>query len=557
MSSAGSLTSLYRTHLAQFPQRSILIEDGRALSYSAFEAQVSQTCVWLSRQGVVQGSRVAVWLVNRSEWLVLFFALARLGATLVAVNTKYRSLELQNILGNSQASILVLQLNFRKIDFAQVIEGVDGKQLPWLQKIVMLDAGNDAPAELLGKPVTPFDAISNDNDTTAQHQPNPANDAAHADALAVFFTTSGTTKGPKLVMHTQRTLTEHAKDVAHGYGFEQADNRLLCALPFCGVFGLNSALAAIAAGMPLVLMDFFDAASASALIQAESVTHIFGSDEMLRRLIEHVDQQALTRTERCEIPFPSLRLFGFASFSPRFVELARSLSARGFPLRGLYGSSEVHALFSLQRENLPLEDRAQGGGTPAASPRARVRIRDIDTDTLCAPNIPGEIEIFSPTLFKGYFNNSEATAGAFTPDGYFKTGDLGYLREDASFVYLSRMGDTMRLGGFLVDPSEIEHALAEQAGIESAQVVGVEINGQLRPVAFATTKPGQPAPDADSVRAALAQQLAAFKVPVHVWFIEAFPATQSANGLKFQRAKLRDMALARLRGDDRDARDLG
>lgn len=556
MSVAGSLASLYRSHLAQFPHRSILIESGRALSYGTFDAQVSQTCTWLSHQGVIHGSRVAVWLVNRSEWLVLFFALARLGATLVAVNTKYRSHELQNILGNSQASLLVLQLNFRKIDFAQVIEGVDGKQLPWLQKIVMLDAGHDTPTELLGKPVIPFDAIAIDRNSLAQHQRNPSNDALHADALAAFFTTSGTTKGPKLVMHTQRTLTEHARDVAYSYDFEQAGNRLLCALPFCGVFGLNSALAAIAAGMPLVLMDFFDAASASALIQRESVTHIFGSDEMLRRLIEHVDQQALDRAERCDIPFPSLRLFGFASFSPRFVELARTLSARGFPLRGLYGSSEVHALFALQREELSIEDRAHGGGIPAASPRARVRIRDIDTDALCAPNMPGEIEIFSPTLFKGYFNNADATASAFTPDGYFKTGDLGYLREDESFVYLSRMGDTMRLGGFLVDPTEIEHALAEQAGIESAQVVGVEINGQLRPVAFATIKSGQPAPNADSVRTQLAQQLAAFKVPVHVWFIEAFPATQSANGLKFQRAKLRDMALMRLRGDDRDARDL-
>lgn len=557
MSVAGSLASLYRTHLAQCPQRSILIEGGRALSYSAFDAQVSQTCAWLSRQGVVQGSHVAVWLVNRSEWLVLFFALAKLGATLIAVNTKYRSHELQNILGNSQASLLVLQLNFRKIDFAQVIEGVDGKQLPWLQKIVMLDAGHDTPNELLGKPVIAFDAIARDNAPSTPHQPNPTNDEMHADALAAFFTTSGTTKGPKLVMHTQRTLTEHARDAAQGYDFEQEGNRLLCALPFCGVFGLNSALAGIAAGMPLVLMDFFDAASASSLIQSESVTHIFGSDEMLRRLIEHVDQQASVLAERCDIPFPSLRLFGFASFSPRFVELAQTLSARGFPLRGLYGSSEVHALFALQRDGLPMEDRAQGGGLPAASPRARVRIRDIDTGALCAPHMPGEIEIFSPTLFKGYFNNAEATASAFTPDGYFKTGDLGYLRDDASFVYLSRMGDTMRLGGFLVDPSEIEHALAEQAGIESAQVVGVEINGQLRPVAFATTKPGQPAPDADSVRAQLAQQLAAFKVPVHVWFIEAFPATQSANGLKFQRAKLRDMALARLRGDDGDTRNLG
>lgn len=553
MSTVGTLGSLYQNHLQQFPQRSILIQDGHALSYSEFDSQVVQVSTWLASEGVKSGDRVAVWLVNRSEWLVLFFALARLNAVLVAVNTKYRSHELHYILSHSQASILILQLNFRKIDFAQVVQGVDHASLQHLQKVIMLDADQDAPTQLLGKPAKRFlmPPVPNSGATLTH-----VDAIRQPDALAAFFTTSGTTKGPKLVMHSQRTLTEHAYDVAQSYNFEQPDNRLLCALPFCGVFGLNSALAAIASGMPLVLMDFFDAASAASLIQTENVTHVFGSDEMLRRMIEYVDQNAAERATTCAIPFPSLRLFGFASFSPRFIELARELSGRGFPLRGLYGSSEVHALFSLQRQDLAIEERALGGGTPAASPRAHVRVRDPETGKLCPPHVAGEIEIFSPTLFKGYFNNEEATTSAFTVDGYFKTGDLGYIRNDTSFVYLSRIGDTMRLGGFLVDPTEIEHVLAEQPGIESAQVVGVEINGQPRPVAFATIKKNHPVPDPDLIRAQMAKQLAAFKVPAHLWFVDAFPATQSANGLKFQRVKLRDMALARLRGDDRDPSNL-
>ena len=85
MLAVGTLASLYQNHLEQFPERSILIQDGRALSYSAFDTQVSQTRAWLSTQGVKSGDRIAVWVVNRSEWLVLFFALAQLNATLVAV----------------------------------------------------------------------------------------------------------------------------------------------------------------------------------------------------------------------------------------------------------------------------------------------------------------------------------------------------------------------------------------------------------------------------------------------------------------------------------------
>jgi fatty-acyl-CoA synthase len=114
------------------------------------------------------------------------------------------------------------------------------------------------------------------------------------------------------------------------------------------------------------------------------------------------------------------------------------------------------------------------------------------------------------------------------------------------------MGDTMRLGGFLVDPTEIEQVLAEQPEIKSAQVVGIEIKGQLRPVAFAipsdthNTKPNTQTIDPAEILTRISKQLAAFKVPTHLWFIDAFPATASANGDKFQRVKLREIAQQKL-----------
>ena len=533
MTHSYTLRSVYEPHLLQAPNATMLIQEGQPISYVQFEQLVQRTEAWLQQQGVKRGDHVAVWLINRVEWLAIFFALARLGATLVAVNTKYRSHEVHYILANSHAQFLILQLNFRKIDFAEVIKGVEASDLPHLKTIMMVDADDSTPITLLNRPVVRFLPRLAPKAKTSLD----TNALALEDLAVIFFTTSGTTKGPKLVVHTQKTLSEHARHVATSYEFGAPNDTLLTALPLCGVYGLNSVLAAIAAGMPVVLMDFFDVTSASQLIKRHQITHIFGSDEMLRRFAEQNPEP---------IAFTSLKLFGFAAFSARFIELAQELTPRGFPMRGLYGSSEVHALFSAQLPELPLEERVLGGGTPAAGAQASLRVRDPDTFALCAPGISGEIEIKSATLFKGYFNNPEATAQAFTHDGYFKTGDLGYLRSDGSFVYQSRMGDTMRLGGFLVDPTEIEDVLAAQPDIESAQVVGVEINGQPRAVAFAIAKNKQFPPDVSATLKGVAKTLAAFKIPAHLWFVDEFPTTASANGQKFQRVKLRDMALEKL-----------
>ncbi|GGC59594.1 AMP-binding protein [Chelatococcus reniformis] len=523
-------TALLARHIAEHPDSPAFIEGECVTSFAAFGQHVGRTAAWLARQGIGPGDRVGVWLVNRVEWLALFFALGRLGATLVAVNTRYRSAELEHILGLSGARLLVLQLNFRSIDFPAVLAGVDSAKLPALERIAVVDAAGAGLQTILGKPAVAFDAFAT--------EAVPPADASAADAPLILFTTSGTTRGPKLVVHPQRTLTLHGQRCAAAFGLGAPDAKLLAAMPFCGVFGMAALMAAFAGGIPSVLLDAVDAEATADLIRRHAVTHTFGSDEMFRRIGEIVPGHD---------PFPSARVFGFAAFGPGAADLATAAWARRIPMLGLYGSSEVLALFSMQPLHLPIAERVEGGGRPA-SPDAEVRVRDIDSGELLAPGESGEIEIRAPTNFSGYLNNPEATAEAVRPDGFFRTGDLGRLRSDGTFVYEARRGDAIRLGGFLVSPTEIEDVLKQVPGVADVQVVAVEIAGQMRAVAFAIASPAREPAEAEVIAAAKAA-MAAFKVPARVWFIDEFPTTPSANGTKIQKAKLREMAMERLRAE--------
>ncbi|MCP3018305.1 AMP-binding protein [Cupriavidus basilensis] len=523
-----NLWGLIDARLADRPDAVAFFEGERAITYAEFDLMCRRTVAWLRAQGIGKGDRVGVWLINRVEWLAMFFALARVGATLISVNTRYRSEEVSYLIEKSGARLLVLQPGFRKIDFAGILDAMDPCSLPTLQAIAVVDAGSATPARLLDRPVVPFDLPA--------HEPVQDEDESDPDACTILFTTSGTTKSPKLVMHPQRTLVDHAWRCAHAYGMDTDGSVMLAMLPFCGVFGLNGVLAAFAGGAPVVLVDTFDGPQAARLLAEHHVTHTFGSDEMYRRILD---------TAPADRPFPAARLFGFGAFTSSFSEYAREACARGIPLAGLYGSSEVLALFSCQPMTLPVQARIEGGGLPVARGDASVRIRDVQTGALLPARQSGEIEISAPSLFLGYDNNPQATAEALRPDGFFRTGDLGHLRGDGTFVYETRMGEAIRLGGFLVNPVEIEAVLKRFDGVADAQVVAVDIEGQTRVVAFLILAVGARLAEADVI-AQMRAQVAAFKVPARVWFVSAYPVTLSSNGVKTQRNKLRDQALARL-----------
>lgn len=502
----------------------LVTADDKPMTAAEFDRHAGLAASWMTAQGVGRGDRVAIWLNNSATWLALLFGAARIGAVVAAVNTRYRTAELHHILRSSRARLLIFDSNDTHADFVGMIAELDVESLPDLTALASTDGGE----AITGLPVAAcrFDDLD----------PTPPLNADPSDPVALF-TTSGTTNKPKLVLHTQKTLCLHATLCAAAYGFDRPAARYLAAMPFCGVFGLNPTLAAFAGGAPIHMIPVFNVALAVEIARRNAITHFFGSDEMFRQMWDG-DRRAFAAASLC----------GYASFTPGLGSTLRQMAADGLPLVGLYGASEVNAIFSVQPMSLPIDKRLQGGGRPAGGDAVSIRVRNTETGALCPPREAGVLEIRAPTNFTGYFENPEATAKALDADGYFVSGDTGYLRDDGTFVYLARNGDFVRLSGFLTDPAEIEEVIEQAAGVAKAQVVGVTHDGKTRPVAFVVAQPGEN-PDADAVMAHTRALVAHYKVPLAVIRIDAFPTTESANGLKIQKARLREMAEALLSGD--------
>ena len=345
------------------------------------------------------------------------------------------------------------------------------------------------------------------------------------------FTTSGTTSGPKLVLHDQQTIAGHAADVARHIGLDAADAALLGAVPFCGTFGNAAAMAAIAGGAHVVCLAQFDGEAAAKLIRQHRITHVVGGDDMFGRIAAASDGR----------PFDSVRFSGFAAFHSTAAASIAAAEAAGLRPRGLYGSSEVQALFSIAEG----KNRLLGGGVPV-SKQARLEVRDPETGEALTPGASGELWIDAPSRFIEYLENPAATERAIDAEGMFRTGDLARL-DDEGFVYEARLGDAMRLGGFLVSPEEIETVIQKEPGVAGVQVVAAS-SGEADPVPVAFVQPSPGAILREAVlRARCFQQLARFKVPERIVVVEQFPIVDSPNGPKVQRVRLREMAEALLR----------
>ncbi|SMF30117.1 fatty-acyl-CoA synthase [Tistlia consotensis] len=505
-----------------------LIYEGRRISFAELDERARRVAAGLAALGVGEGDRVAVWLPNVPAYLEVFVACCHLGAICVAVNTRFRSVEVGDIVGRTGASALVFWPGFKGIDFPGILRGVDAAALGALRHIVTL--GDPAGAEHIAQ------AETRSYDWLAGHAPL-AESRGRPESPCKIFTTSGTTSGPKFVLHNQATATRHGGDVARAFGFDADDAVLLQVVPLCGVFGFAQIMGGLASGRPSVLLPAFDAAEAARLIREHRITHTNGADDMLDRLVrEGEGGEAGAR------PFPSLRLFGYAKFNPALADVVERAEAAGITAVGVYGMSECMALFSFQPPGADSARRKLGGGIPV-SPEAEVRVRDRDSGRLLPPGENGEIEIRAPSVMIGYFGNEAATRATFTEDWFLKTGDLGSLTDDGGFIYLARMGDSLRLGGFLVNPQEIETHLLTHPAVDGCQVVGVVHGDRTRAVAFVTLQPGAEATEAELI-GHCEGRLARFKVPLRVLPVADFPVTQGANGVKVQRGRLREMAQA-------------
>ncbi len=507
-----------------------IIYHDEAVSFADLDDEGRRAATLLAGLGIGEGDRVALWLPNCPAYMALCLGCCRLGAIAVAVNTRFRSVEVSDIIRRSGAEVLVMWPGFREIDFLGLLAAADADALAGLKTIILYDEG----AKVDAIPGAVGHCARLNYDELVQCEAYGA-DHADPDLGCNIFTTSGTTKAPKFVLHTQGSISRHARLVADGFGYSTSNGALLQMMPLCGVFGYTQIMAGLASGQPTVLTASFDPKETVALSERHNVVNFNATDDMIQSIMDNNPQ---------EFPLPNLRFVGSAAFATNYAEMAERAEARGIRMVGLYGMSEVQALFAVQPMDLPLGKRIAGGGRPISG-LSEVRVRDPETGALLGPGEPGELELKGPSLMKEYYLNPEATAEEFTEDGFLRSGDLGELTEDGRFLYLQRMGDVLRLGGFLVSPAEIENHLIEHASVADAQVVGVKMaDGSIRAVGFVIMQ-ADAAFDEDRLRQHCLDGLARFKAPIRIFALDTFPTTQSANGTKIQRAELRRMAQER------------
>ncbi len=492
------------------------------LSRGELASAADSAAVYLTEQGFRRGDVLAVWLPNTLSWMQILFAAAELGVLVIPISTRYKANEVKHLLEVSRASGIVVPRRFLEVDYATIAEKLRD-EVPALKKVfvqedlsICLPWAGAASAELM--------TFSN------------RSRKALGDNLLSCFSTSGTTGYPKLAAHGHSSIARHAFKVASALDLHVGDV-MLCPLPLFGVFGYMAVMAALAGGASCVLMPVYEVNDAARAIEQYRVTHMIGADAMFDAMlnVEGVD-------------FSSWRRGVQADFVGLTLQVTQRGDERGIKFSGTYGSSEVYSLMSFQDWDSRAEIRARSGGSPHDEQTA-VRIVDTETGVERKRGEAGEIQIRGPNMLVQYLNNPEATAKAITEDGWYRTGDLGCQEVGQSFIYLARMGDSLRLRGYLVNPAEIETCLMEHPAVGGAQVVGVNRPGLGDAAVAYVVSPETGAAlavDAASLEAALIlhckERLASYKVPQRVIVLEEFPTINGPNGTKIQKRQLRDMA---------------
>lgn len=513
----------------QDPSRVLLVhyDDGEEISTAAGELQdrALRVAEGLRRLGLRTGDTLALWLPNRVSWFVTEFACAALGVAVMGLNTRFKSHEISHLLRTVNVSTVVMPESFLGIDFAMTLS----MALDEIRKDV-----SDFPAPRLvidGEVSTAhwtFDrsAVSLSSLEGAEGLTRHGD---HRDAVMNLFTTSGSTSAPKVAGHDQASIVRHSRAGARALGVRVGD-RILAALPMCGVFGFNSVMALLVGGGAAVLLSSFDAEEAARLLRVANISHVVGGDEMLGAMFAAVP---------ADQSLPSLRRGGMANFAGRARDVVESAERRwGVKLSGVYGSSELFALSAIWPAGADVDRRVLGGGVPVDE-GIHVRVVDAESGSLVADGKSGELQFRGYNTITAYLNNPTATERSFTSDGWFRTGDLGYV-DAGGFVYQCRAREALRLRGFLVEPSEIEEYFSSNSTIEEVHVVGIDTDDGTRAIAFVKVMEGEDF-DEEVLLESAKLHLANYKVPSRAVRVDEFPTTTGTNGTKVRFEELREL----------------
>ena len=518
------------------PDRDCVVTDDRTFSYSDMQAWSSRLASGLIAAGVMPGEHVALLMGNYPEFVACKLAISRVGAVAIPVNFLNRRDELGYVLRQSDAVLLITMNRFRGLEYLRFLDELapdwpvsgGGQAFPKLRRVVGFATDGDClPAGVidlrrLGEGLPPPPILA---------RPGPH-------SLCDIIYTSGTTGSPKGVMITHDMMLRTAFGSTWGRAFEDG-RRILFSLPMYHVYGyVEGLLAAIFAGGAIIAQLKFDAKETLEGVRRHRATDILLIPTMTLALI---DEQ---RRERRELPtLRSMISSGGRSPATIWEQIDRYLGP--VELTSGYGMTEVTASSTVTRPDDPRERLLTSNGRlrdvgPAAADIAgarlvNYRVVDPETGVDVAPGEVGELLARGPGVTAGYYNKPEATAQAFTADGWFRTGDLGRIDPDQYLTLVGRRKESYRCGGELVMPTEVEDLLVTHPAVLQAHVVPLddERMGEVG-VVFVVLRDA-PAVTDEALLELCRERLARFKIPRHVIRISAedIPVTPSGRARKF------------------------
>lgn len=501
----NTLADITAHYAAITPDKAAIRAAGVNWSFAELHDRERRAVAALRALGVKQGDRVGWLALNHPEFATLMCACFRMGAVMVAINARLVAREIAYVLGDAGINVLVSETAFLPLV-------ADAQKATGLDTVLLLDAAH------AGRPAF--------GDVVAAHTPDPAAIAAAPDDIAIQMYTSGTTGFPKgaLLSHRQLLAAIAKPDRLDGAARSQwqDDDVSLVAMPVFHVSGSLWLLMGMANGAPSVILPRPDIAGIVAAIVDHRITHLVLVPAVLLAISQYLDAAPADLSCVREL------MYG-ASPIPLDV-LRRSILA--FPrarFTQVYGATETSASVTY----LPPEDHDPAGNQRMRScgkpyPGDRIRIVDGHGRDLPAGEV-GEILISSPSNMAGYHNKPEATARALI-DGWYHSGDAGYLDEDGYLYIHDRVKDMIVSGAENIYPAEVENALHEHPAVADCAVIGVPDDkwGEAVKAIVVAKAPVT----ADELIAFARERIAGYKVPKSVDFADVLPRNPSGKILK-------------------------
>jgi fatty-acyl-CoA synthase len=502
---------------ARQPDRPFLIDGDIHLSYGAFRSEVRRHAKGMLALGLGKGSRIAILMGNRAEWLVAYFAGMTVGAEIVALNTLATARELAYQLTHAEVSLLILEPKFRHRDFIEVLaEAARDHGLDPLPKYLPV---SDAPAgSVTFGDLAALGADIEDEALAAAQQ------GVGPDDTACILYTSGSTALPKGVPLHHSGMIDNMWPIGERQHLTP-DDRLWLGVSLFWSYGCANALFAVMThGGSVVLQHTFEPGEALRLIERERCSVFYGTAALSRPMWEHPD--------RPRRDLSSLRT-GTTIGTPEQVQMVVDLGAT--EICNVYGLTEAFGNSCVIDGRAPLARRLASSGPPLDG--VEIKIADIDTGERLPPGEMGEVRLRGH-LMKAYLKDPERTAEALDEEGYFRTGDLGTVDADNYLTYRGRMKEMVKTGGINVAPAEIESVYSGHPAIDQIYVTGIPDERLDEALAAVVVLSGPPVAEADLI-AFGREALAGYKVPRHYRFVEASDLPLTTTG-KLQRNRLAD-----------------